>query len=81
MVIAQILSAIMYFSSILFLNRIFDVSFIDLQFIAKTLIITLISWAPLHAFKLLVKYLDPTDYEKVRKTLGTKKKEELREIK
>lgn len=82
MIVAQALSAMMYFASILFLNRIFDVSFMDLEFFLKSIIITLISWLPLHLFKLVMKKLDPTDYEKVRGTLPVRKKKEiLKEIK
>jgi len=75
MIVSQFLSAILYFSSILFLNRIFDVSYIDLDFFWKTLVITLMSWAPLHLFYVIMRYLYPTDYEKVRKQAKNAKKE------
>lgn len=74
MIVSQFLSALTYFGSILFLNRIFDVSFIDLDFFWKTLVITFISWAPLHFFKVIMRYLYPTDYEKVRQQAKNAKK-------
>jgi hypothetical protein len=65
MIAAQTCSIIIYFSSITFLNSIFDVSEIGLVFLEKILIITFISWAPIHFFKLFLKHVDPTDYEKI----------------
>lgn len=65
MIAAQTCSIIMYFSSITFLNSIFDVSAMGWIFLEKILIITLISWAPIHFFKLILKHFDPTDYEKI----------------
>lgn len=74
MIASQFLSALLYFSSILFLNRIFNVSYFDLDFLWKMLVITLISWAPLHFFKLVIRYLYPTDYEKVRQQAKNSRK-------
>ncbi len=42
----------------------------------KIIIITLISWLPLHLLKLLIRKIDPTDYEKIMLGVKIKKKKE-----
>lgn len=74
MIAAQTCSIIIYFSSILFLNSIFNVKFMGLDFIIKILIITLISWLPLHLLKIFLRWFDPTDYEKIRNQAKLKRK-------
>lgn len=79
MVVAQTCSVLIYFSSIIFLSSIFNVGFIGADFLVKILTITLISWFPLHLFKIIMKYVDPTDYEKIRKQAKLKNKMERKE--
>jgi len=45
----------------------FDVSTMDGVFIWKMTVITCISWFPFHLFKIIKKYIDPTDFEIIMK--------------
>lgn len=74
MLISQILSLFIYFYTIIFFNNVFDLSYMDISFFWKIVVITLISWLPLHIFKLIIKKIDPTDYEKVMSAVNLQKK-------
>lgn len=65
MVISQILSVIVYFFTIFAMKSIFMVSTITWGFLLKILLLTFITWFPLHLIKLLKKFFDPSDYEKI----------------
>lgn len=67
MIISQISSIIVYFFTIVLMPSLFDVSTIDGVFIWKMVCITFISWFPFHLFKILKRYLDPSDYEVIMK--------------
>ena len=74
MFFSQFLSIATYFASILLLHQIFDVSYIDIDFIWKFVVITVLSWLPLHCFKIWMRWQYPTDYEKVRQQAENSKK-------
>ena len=42
-------------------------------FIGKILVIVLASWLPLFLFRIIKKYLDPSDFEKIMKTVKRKR--------
>jgi phospholipid-translocating ATPase len=65
MVVSQIFSVILYFVTILMMKSIFMVSTLTWEFFLKILLLTFITWFPLHMIKILKKYLDPNDYEKI----------------
>lgn len=75
MVISQLLSLGVYVCSIIFLQTLFDIKYINSEFILKVTTITFISWLPLHLAKIISRRLDPTDYEKIMGGVKTKKKE------
>lgn len=54
MLLAAVITIIIYLSSILFFRNYFDVSAIDRQFIIKVIIITTICWLPLHVLKKII---------------------------
>lgn len=74
MLISQILSLFIYFYTIIFFNNVFDISYLDWLFFGKIIAITLISWLPLHLLKLVIKRVDPTDYEKIMAAVQLKKR-------
>ena len=67
MLISQLGSCIVYFFTILLMPELFDVSTIDGVFIWKMIVVTFISWFPFHLFKILKRFIDPTDYEVIMK--------------
>lgn len=58
--ISQVLTLIVYFLSIYFLRDLIVVSMIDATFVKNVAIIVLLSWGPLHLFKILRVKFDPT---------------------
>ena len=65
MIVSQIFSVILYFCTIFMMKNIFMVSTITWGFFLKILLMTFITWFPLHLIKILKKYFDPSDYEKI----------------
>lgn len=65
MMLMQVATGVTYFMSIVLLQEYFDTSYIDSVFIAKVLLITLITWLPLHLLYLIVNCVDPSDSKKV----------------
>ena len=65
MVISQILSVIIYFLTIFTMKNVFMVSTLTWAFLLKILMLTFITWFPLHLITIIKKYLDPSDYEKI----------------
>lgn len=80
MLISQILSLFIYFYTIIFLNNVFNISYLNWEFFWKIIAITLISWLPLHLLKLLVRRIDPTDYEKIMHGVHLKKKQKIDQL-
>lgn len=66
MIVSMVLSLIIYGLSLYFLRDSLLLSYvINVSFILKLMLITLISWAPPFIFKILMRKFDPSDYEKV----------------
>lgn len=65
MVISQIFSVILYFCTVVLMKNLFMVSTLTWEFLLKILLLTFITWFPLHLIKLIKKYLDPSDYQKI----------------
>lgn len=65
MMLMQVATVVTYFMSIVLLQEYFDTSYIDSVFFVKVLLITAITWLPLHLLYLIVNCLDPSDSKKV----------------
>lgn len=69
MVLSQILTFVAYLLSIVFLGQYIDVQTINLDFLRKVIAIVAVSWLPMHIMSVLAKLLNPTDYQKVMRTI------------
>jgi len=69
MILSFIGTVLVYFASITMLKEYINVQAITKEFLIKISIIVSISWLPLHIFKCLVRELDPSDYQKVMRTI------------
>jgi phospholipid-translocating ATPase len=67
MVVSSILTFVVYVLSILLLRSYFDTSYITWQFVLKVVAITLVSWLPLHIAKWIIKMVDPSEDDRIRK--------------
>ena len=67
MVVSSLLTLITYFMSIILLRAYFDTSYITFGFIFKVILLTLLSWAPLHLMRRLYDYFDPSEHQKIMK--------------
>ena len=67
--LSQLLTFLIYIASIIFLRQQINVSAIDFTFIRRVGIIVLISWGPMQVIKMLRKALDPTENEKIMKSI------------
>lgn len=65
MLLIQIATGVVYFISIVFLKEYFDTSYIDMTFLAKIGIMTIITWAPLHLLYYISEVCDPSEHKKV----------------
>lgn len=64
--ISEVITGIVYLLSMFALKNYFDLGYLfSLQFLFRVVIITLISWMPLHLIKFLMTKIDPADYKKV----------------
>jgi phospholipid-translocating ATPase len=62
MMLAELVSLVIYVSSIFAMQQYFDIEYIvSLNFLWRVVVITLASWGPLHVVRKLVEYLSPTD--------------------
>jgi hypothetical protein len=66
MVISTFGTIVVYLASIILLRQYFDTSYITWDFLIKVMIITMISWMPLHLVKKIVEKCDPSEEYKVR---------------
>jgi phospholipid-translocating ATPase len=66
---SQIFTLVVYIVSIIVLREQIDVSVIDAHFIKNVAIIVLVSWAPLQIAKLLRLRFDPTENEKIMRSI------------
>ena len=62
MIISSVLTFIIYFMSIGLLRSYFDVSYIDWTFVCKVFALTIASWAPLHLFRRIYEWCDPSEH-------------------
>jgi len=67
MILSIIFTVFIYIASIVFFRNYFDTSYIDMEFMLKTLILTGVSWLPVHIIKMLIERLDPSQEAKVQK--------------
>jgi len=62
MMLAELVSLVIYVSSIFAMQQYFDIEYIvSLNFLWRVVVITLASWGPLHVVRKLVEWLSPTD--------------------
>lgn len=64
--IAAILTVVIYLSSILLFRNYFDVSAINQEFLIKVIIITAICWLPLHVLNKVIQRISPSETSKVK---------------
>jgi phospholipid-translocating ATPase len=65
MIISSLGTFALYILSILFLRSYFDTSYINIEFVVKVLILTTVSWVPLHLVKIVAEAVDPPEHVKV----------------
>ena len=68
-IINQLLTLVVYVGSIVLMRETIDVSVIDLDFAKKVGIITLFSWGPLQIMKWWRVRMNPTEAEKIMKSI------------
>ena len=73
-IINQLITLLIYVGSIVFLREMIDVSVIDLDFGKKVAIITLCSWGPVQIMKWWRVRMNPTEAEKIMKSIKAEKK-------
>lgn len=67
--LSQIFTLLIYIVSIVLLREQIDLSAIDLNFVKNVAIIVLVSWGPLQLAKLLRVRFDPTENEKIMRSI------------
>ncbi|TNV85311.1 hypothetical protein FGO68_gene5532 [Halteria grandinella] len=65
MIVSSVLTFVIYILSIALLREYFDTSYITWAFVVKVLLITVLSWLPLHLTKWLIYKIDPTEQQKI----------------
>jgi len=65
MIASSIVTIVLYFLSIFFLRSYFDTSYINVEFFVKVLILTTVSWVPLHLLKIMLETIDPPEHVKI----------------
>ena len=67
---ATVISLIIYIFILLVLRNLFDIGDIwKFEYLYKIFAIVMISWFPLFLFQVIKKKVDPSDYEKIMKTV------------
>jgi len=66
MVLAMVLTLLIYFGSIIFFRNYFDTSYINSEFLLKVLVVTAVCWLPVHLLKKILEKLDPPEEIKVK---------------
>ena len=74
MVISWIITIILYLTCIFFLKTLINIKIIDKYFGLNVIFVCLLSWAPLHLLRILMKKYDPTENEKIMKRKSLNKK-------
>jgi phospholipid-translocating ATPase len=65
MIVSAIGTLLLYFASIIFLKSLINVETITASFLGNIILIVSVSWLPLHIVKIIIRCVDPTDYQKV----------------
>lgn len=65
MIIAQLLTFIIYLTTISLMNNYINTSALTMKFFSKVLIIVGVSWLPVHIIKQISQRLFPTDEQKI----------------
>ncbi len=73
--ISQLTTLVLYVISIILLRRTIDVSVIDLDFVKNVAIIVVLSWGPMQLGKWARIRFDPTESEKIMKSLDVEPSE------
>ena len=61
MFMSAVLTFGVYVGSIVFLREYFDISYINKEFAVKVVMITVMSWLPLHLVQCVLRWVDPTE--------------------
>lgn len=64
---SSVMTLFIYILSIALLPQYFDTSYIEWMFVVKVLLITVVSWMPLHLIHCIVDKLDPSEFQKIMK--------------
>ena len=64
MILSSILTFLVYFASIGLLRSTFNTSYITWEFVIRVFAVVVASWAPLHLFRCLYDYFDPSEHQK-----------------
>ena len=64
---SSVLTLFIYILSIALLPQYFDTSYIEWMFVVKVLLITVVSWMPLHLVHCIVDRVDPSEFQKIMK--------------
>jgi len=76
MIWAELATFLIYTLSVVFLRNYIDVyQILSEDFISKWILITLVSWLPIHMMKIILRKYDPSESEKVMKKARTRKAE------
>lgn len=62
---SSVLTLFIYILSIALLPQYFDTSYITWMFVVKVLLITVMSWMPLHLIHCIVDKIDPSEFQKI----------------
>lgn len=73
MIISNVLSAIIYIVTLFIFPEQLLVSKMDGHFFLCVFVIVLFSWGPLFITKLILQFVDPSDFEKIMKNVKRKK--------
>jgi len=65
MALMQVASLVIYFISIMLLHEYFDLRYVDLQFVLKVCLITVVSWLPFQVMYCLINIFDPSENTKI----------------
>ena len=76
MMLMQVATLVTYFMSIVLLQEYFDTSYIDAMFVAKVMLITLITWLPLQILYWILDQIDPSDSKKVMEQIHEDEEQE-----
>lgn len=67
MVLSSLLTLLSYVLSIIVLKEYFDIRYVDSEFAFKVLIVTLVSWLPIHVIACIMRKIFPTEQQKILK--------------